>query len=462
MGFTGSARTRPLVVGLATVALAGFGLAMPTAATPAPSNTDVTLTSGTTTQSEWTIVNDDGTLNGTPTGGGGPDAGADCPSPQLPGLAVEEGDWNTTGSSQGDAFDGGLLFFVNNQEVVAPTNWDVQADPSNPTLNRVLTSGPTSTGGLNTTVEYRALPNQQVLRSTVTLSNPGSTPMTVPFAVATNFGSDGNTTVHGTSNGDAVFNDADRWVVTSDNGSSPDAVNTSVLAGPGQIAAAPTATSMTVFDCSGAQGVQATYHVTVPAGGTSALMFFNELSDTPVNALGTAARFNANPGATDELLLGLSDAQRASIVNWKLATTQQPDGQIRELNSKDYLGNNVYNTTGKKQTVKTTAHHGNKRTFRVKIYNDGNATATLAAHGLVSGKGVKVKYFAGGKNVTAQMNSAAGLSFTRAPHKALKIKVKVKINKNATGHRKVVKVIGTSTASGFVLTDTVRAIVKVS
>ena len=456
MRFTGSARTRPLVVGFATVALAGLGLAMPSTAAPGNSVDGVTLTSGTSLQSEWDIVNNAGTSNGLPAGG-------ECPNTEVPGLGVSEAALDPTGDNMGDAFDNAQLFFVNNQEFVAPATWDVQTDPSNATLNRVVTSGPVSVGGLNTTVEYRAMPNQQVLRGTVFLSNPGASPVTVPFTMATNFGSDSGTVAIGSSSGDATFTDADRWLVTADDATSPtDAVNTSVLAGPGQIAAPPTATSTTVFDCSDTNGVQATFHVTVPAGGTSGLMFFNELSGTTAGAVGTAARFNTNPGATDELLSGLSEAQRASIVNWKLAATQQPDAQIQELNSKDYLGNNVYNAKGKKQTVKTTAHHGNKRTFRVKIYNDGNATATLAAHGIVSGKGVRVKYFAGGHNVTAQMNSPAGLSFTRAPHKALKIKVKVKINKHAPGHKKVVKVSGTSTASGFVLTDTVRAIVKVS
>ena len=157
-----------------------------------------------------------------------------------------------------------------------------------------------------------------MLRSTVSLTNSGSAAVTIPFTVATNVGSDSNTRVLGTSSGDTTVSTADRWRVTDDNGSNPDAVNTSVLAGPGQIAAPPTATSQTVFTCSGTEGLQATYNVTIPAGGTRAMMFFNELSAPGGNGLTTAARFNTNPSATDELLTGLSEAQRDSIVNWRL------------------------------------------------------------------------------------------------------------------------------------------------
>jgi hypothetical protein len=444
------------VVGLATIALAGVGLALPSQAATEPSATDVTLTSGSTLKSTWDIFNDVGTSNGLPAGG-------ECPTPEVPGLGVSDALYDIGGTPKNDAFDNGLLFFVNNSMVIAPATWDVQVDPTDPSLNRVVTSGPTTVGGLSTTVEYRAMPTQQVLRSTVYLSNPGASAVTVPFAVATNVGSDETTVVVGSSSGDATFSDADRWVATSDHATTPgDAVNTHVLAGPGVIAAPPTGTSTTVFDCSETNGVRANYNVTIPAGATRGLMFLNELSGTNAGAVSAAARFNANPAATDELLTGLSDAQRANIVNWRLTQSQQPDGKIRELDSAKYLGNNVYNTTGKRQTVKTQVRRGQTETFRVRLYNDGNARATFAARGISSAKGVRVRYFAGGENVTAEMKSAAGLSFTRSPGKFLKIKVKVKIKGSAAqGSRKFAKVTGSWTGSGLVSSDTVKAVIRV-
>ena len=452
----GSVRGRPLVVGAAVVAVAGFGLAVPTAAAPAPSSTDVTLTSGGSVHSTWTIVNDAGTSNGLPAGG-------ECPSPAVPGLAVEDAQYDSDGVNKTDAFDNGLVFFVNNREMVSPTSWNVQTDPAEPGLNRVLTSGATRLSGLDTTVEYRAMPHQQVLRSVVSLANPGRTSVVVPFVVATNFGSDSGTVIVGSSSGDTTLTDADRWLVTADDPTSPvDAVNTSVLAGPGPVAAAPHGSSTTVFDCSETDGVRTTFTVTIPAGSTRSLMFFNELSGANATAVSAAARFNSNPAATNELLTGLSEAQRASIVNWRLTQARQPDAQIRKLNSRQYLGDGVHNAKGKHQTVKTVVHKGDKRKFKVRVYNDKKTRGIFSAHGLSSGKGLRVRYFSRGHNVTAQMTSAPGLLFSRGSGKHLTIKVKVKVlHSAAKKSRKFAKVTAYGLGSGFDRVDAVRAVLLV-
>src|SRR5690242_13096001 len=117
MGYMNSVKGRPLLVGVAVVAVAGFGLAVPAVAAPgtsAPSSTDVTLTSGGSLHSTWDIVNNAGTDNGLPVGG-------ECPSPEVPGLGVEDAAYDPSGANMSDAFDDGLLFFVNNHEMVSPT-----------------------------------------------------------------------------------------------------------------------------------------------------------------------------------------------------------------------------------------------------------------------------------------------------------------------------------------------------
>jgi hypothetical protein len=50
----------------------------------------------------------------------------------------------------------------------------------------------------------------------LTLSNPTGADIAVPVDYVNNFGSDGFTTVGGTSSGDASFAAGDRWVVTHD------------------------------------------------------------------------------------------------------------------------------------------------------------------------------------------------------------------------------------------------------
>jgi hypothetical protein len=86
MANIGSARIGPLLVG-ATVTLAGFGLALPSVAAPAPSSTGVTLTSGTTLKSEWFVENLEATDNGLPQGGDFDNA---------PGLGVDDPDMTST------------------------------------------------------------------------------------------------------------------------------------------------------------------------------------------------------------------------------------------------------------------------------------------------------------------------------------------------------------------------------
>ncbi|HEX2894770.1 MAG TPA: hypothetical protein VHO29_12290 [Marmoricola sp.] len=441
----GYVRARPLVVGLATLGLASLGMMMPSTAAPAPSATTVTLTSGTTLHSTWQVQNDIGMS--------GPQGTATA----NPGLGVYDATYDSAGTPITDAFDDAMLFWVNNEQVAAPATWDVQADAADPTLNRVLTAGPTTMGSVDVTTTYRVMSTQQVLRTTVFLTNKGTTPVTVPVTLATNVGSDGNTAVAGSSSGDTSFSDADRWVVTYEDAASPDPVNTHVLAGPGSVAAPPTGTSMTVFTSAGTQGVLANYTVTIPAGGSRGLMFFNVLSDTNAAALSGAAHFNTNPSATDELLAGLSDAQRLSIVNWQL-TGAQPDGVIRKPHSR-FVGNNIYNLTAKGQTVRTRAHRGAVRTFVVRVYNDGQTAAAYTTQGFSSAHKVRVRYFAGGTNVTASMKSAGGLTFALSPGQYKEFRIKMKVMRAAhVGVHKFAKVVATSASNGLVKNDAVKAV----
>jgi hypothetical protein len=366
-----------------------------------------------------------------------------------------------------DAFDGALMFFVNNQQVVSPEAWDIQTDPSDATLNRVLNAGPTTVAGLDVMVQYRTMPSQQVLRSTVFLANHGSRPVTVPFTVATNVGSDGSTVLVASSSGDTTFTDADRWLVTSDSTTAPsDPVNTHVIAGPGTVVAPPTGTSTTVFNRSETQGVLASYQVTIPAGAERGLMFFNELSAANEAATAGAARFNENPAATDELLAGLSDGQRANIVNWQLTPVSPPrssagpvpDGWIRKGTAR-YIGNDIYAPNAHRQTARSKAHRSGVRSFSVRIHNDGDTPCTFGAHGINSAHKVRVRYFSRGTNVTAAMKSAGGISFTRSPGEYRHIRVQMKINRHAAiGARKFAKVIATCTGNGEVRTDAVKAV----
>lgn len=302
---------RRLALALSATAVAGFGI-LPVAAAAtvvtAPSAGDVTLVSGAEgIRSHWFVENSGGAGDGTPDG-------AECDG--HPGLAVTDAAYDPSDRDRGDAFDKGLVFFVGGEQLVAPESWDLDIDDEG--LTRAVTAGPVlAAHGLQATVEYRAMPSQQVLRSLVRLTNDTDEPVSTTFTLATNAGSDDATLLLGSSSGDAELTDADRWLVTGDNALLPsDPVVTHVLAGPGEIVSAPRDLVSRVFDCAGTEGVAATFDVSIEPGAAQTLVFFDELSADPVLAVQDAARFGEAPDLEGELFAGLSAEDLAAVSNW--------------------------------------------------------------------------------------------------------------------------------------------------
>ena len=310
--FQPTPRTRARL--LAVTALAGLGLAaVPSAAVAAvterDSASDVNLVSGSkTVRSFWTVSNNagmgdtrfcDGSL----------------------GLGIQDAGREGTTRSRGDAFDNGLVFEVDGQQLQAPATWTVTSQRVGPgdRVDRAVTAGPMDASGLRNAVEYRTLSGSQMLRSTLRVTNPDDSARTVPVTVSTNVGSDGSSIVRGTSNGDTDFAAGDRWVVTSQGtGLDNDPVNIHALSGPGRVLTPVDTTTQSVFDCAGVEGVGSTYDLRVPAGATRSLMFFNRLAPTATKALRMAERFDTSPRPKSALVSDLSDQQRAAVVNWDL------------------------------------------------------------------------------------------------------------------------------------------------
>jgi hypothetical protein len=334
----GSVR-RPLLTGLSAIAVTSAALVAPALAAPAASSDYVMLVSGTGgVRSTWEVTNFNGLMEAGSGGGGGEVVTAvperplqECPyvsdAREVAGLGVNDAEYGVDGTSEdgrlGDAFDFGLIFTVDGEQVVAPETWEVDSDEDgDASIPRAVTSGPVRVGGVDTVVEYRAMRTQQVLRSTVWLTNPGTQPITVPFEVASNVGSDEDTVIVGSSTGDDVVSGADRWVATSGTADSwSEVVVTHVLGGPDAMTS-PDAVTPHVFDCYTTDGIGASFSVALPPGATRGLMFLNELSPTGEGALASAERFGRTPAADDELVSDLSAAQRAQIVNWAFGGSQ--------------------------------------------------------------------------------------------------------------------------------------------
>lgn len=293
-------RPAVLALGLATAAI---GLSAPAYADPAPSADGATLISGSAgVLSEWSVYNTSSIVENSCEG-------------SDPGLSISDATYDVDGDSMGDAFDYGLTFWVDGTHLAAPESWDVESGAlGEETVDRAVTATGIDAGDLDATVEYRAQTGSQTLRTILWLDNPTEETLESTVTLATNVGADSDNGVRGSSSGDTELTDADRWVVTSDGGPW-DPVNTHVLAGPGDVDASPTGSSLHTFDCADTDGVETDFTLTVPAGKTRGLMFFNELSGTHEQAVTDAARFGTDLSTT-ELFAGLSADEAAKLANW--------------------------------------------------------------------------------------------------------------------------------------------------
>jgi hypothetical protein len=258
------------------------------------------------TGSNWTIQNRNGTTNGLPVGGSRTNTG---------GLGVFTATYDTDHSHP---FDFGHSVWVNDSIFMPPGGVLPNGEPvsgladvtgykdanDREHLTRLsagpasMSAGPTATSPLNVSVEYYAAQQSATLRTLARFDNPGLDPVSTNVTFVYNLGSDANTKITGTSNGDAAFTTADRWLVTDDIpptvGDAVPAV-TGVLRGPAPSALAPSAVSNVVFSAAGTEGVLARYDITVPAGETRYLMFFTQLSHTAADGLIGARAFDVAP-----------------------------------------------------------------------------------------------------------------------------------------------------------------------
>lgn len=250
----------------------------------------------------WVLADDLGTSNGQPAGG----TCVTAPAGTAVGLRDA-----VLGSSTG-IYDTGALLWVNGVAVggTAATSTTTRVDFT-----------PVAIGGLTRQVTYDALAHAPVLRTLLTLTNTTAAPLTVPVDYAVNHGLNAPLETVATSSGDTVFTPADRWIIVDEappHVGIPQVIQTSAVYGPGSPASPPTSVSQTVFDCFGTEGVRATFSVTVPAGATRRLMFFERVGGTRSSAVTAAGEFDTITEASP-LVAGLTPVELDQVVNWDLS-----------------------------------------------------------------------------------------------------------------------------------------------
>jgi Calx-beta domain-containing protein len=168
--------------------------------------------------------------------------------------------------------------------------------------------------------------------------------------------------------------------------------------------------------------------------------------------------------AQETLLLDLTAPTGGAVLGTPRAaglrirpSDQQPDAWIGGRPHSGYVGNNIYNATGARQTKTLSARRTQTRVFYVRVYNDGASQNTITLRGSPSPRRSTVRFYRRSIDVTAAMRSPQGLSLRLRAHAFRQLRVETTIGPRATiGSTKTVSISGTWTGDST-RTDLVRA-----
>jgi hypothetical protein len=233
------------------------------------------------------------------------------------GLGLNEATLNVgTVGSRTDAFDGALVMAVNGTVFKNP-------DGSLDINGTTLTSDTVNIGGLNTQVQFFFEPTQDTVRAIYSFTNTTGATLPANVLIDNNLGSDSNTVVEGTADGDTTIEPGDSWFATSDQiltrGLAGDPPLTWVRYGQG---AAVTANAQPFTT---ADGFHESYTLSVPAGATQRVMVFVKLNNTDVEALAAGPAMDSLEELQAlGLLAGLGAPEQAQLINWGAAAVGGP------------------------------------------------------------------------------------------------------------------------------------------
>ena len=170
-------------------------------------------------------------------------------------------------------------------------------------------------------------------------------------------------------------------------------------------------------------------HPVLRAGQTTAPFSVPILDDVKTEWPKTSVLKLGHP--SEGAIRGTPNAAQVTIE----ASDQRPDLWVSSRPSTRYIGNNIYNTTGRHQTKSGVARRGHTRTFYARLYNDGLQTNTMTLTGTPSHPGSTVKYFQGTTEITNQVTSPAGRQYRIGRHSHRQIRIQVKVLPGAAiGH----------------------------
>ena len=107
------------------------------------------------------------------------------------------------------------------------------------------------------------------------------------------------------------------------------------------------------------------------------------------------------------------------------------DGLVKRSTDTSFIGDGIYNTTARGQTITSRASRGQTKVFDLNLQNDGDTSDALYAKGCESSKGFTVSYWQGLTDVTSKVTSGAFATATLAPGGADLLTMRIKVRKKA-------------------------------
>lgn len=237
---------------------------------------------------------------------------------------------NGGGSGFTDAFDNAMILSVNGTLFQNP---DSTVDLTGDT---VTSDTVTIVPGIDAQVRYTFITGRPVVRALYSLTNTTAAPISVNAAVLGDYGSDGNTEVVATSNGNTTIEGSDLWYITDDQGSGGPKRAKKGLAPDGKGGSIDARITLSRYG-TGAEVIPSNalipgngdsqtamfglrYPVTIAPGATARVLVFAQLSDptAPVaDAAAAAADFESVAAMQSaSLLTGITAEETSQIVNY--------------------------------------------------------------------------------------------------------------------------------------------------
>jgi probable HAF family extracellular repeat protein len=150
------------------------------------------------------------------------------------------------------------------------------------------------------------------------------------------------------------------------------------------------------------------------------------------------------------------------------ASDIRPDAQVKEQTDQQFVGDNIYNTTGADQTRRLTSPRGKSRTFEVAVCTDNAAPSSRRAtpgrfrlHANPAADGSRVRFRRADVDVTATIRSTEGLRLKVRSGTCARVEVRIRIRPTAEIGSKHSAVITSTWDEELLRTDRVKAVVKV-